>query len=104
MSLTQENIITSIYRLNGKDLNIHAITTGLISVKNNFLERKGKGVFSKVNILLGQQHAAFTVSYLFYKISLVSVWCFFAAVLSVIIYGYFKFKNNGAAVQPQSFL
>ena len=36
--------------------------------------------------------AAFTISYLFYKISLVSVWCFFAALLSLIIYGYFKNK------------
>jgi hypothetical protein len=43
--------------------------------------------------------AAFIVSYLFYKISLVSVWCFFAAVLSVIIYGYFRFKSNAGAVQ-----
>jgi N-acyl homoserine lactone hydrolase len=59
MSLIQENIFTTTCRLNGKNVNIHAITTGLISVKKNFLERKGKGVFSKVNILLGQQHAAF---------------------------------------------
>jgi hypothetical protein len=36
--------------------------------------------------------AAFTVSYLFHKVSLISVWCFFAAALSIIIYGYFKYK------------
>ncbi len=59
MSLTQATIITSTYQLYGKDVKIHAITTGLISVKNNFLARKGKGIFSKVNIMLGQQHAAF---------------------------------------------
>lgn len=35
---------------------------------------------------------AFTISYLFYKIYLVSVWCFFAAILSIIIYGYFRNK------------
>lgn len=36
--------------------------------------------------------AAFRISYLFYKISLISVWCFFAALLRIIIYGYFKYK------------
>ena len=51
--------VTSIYHLNGRDVKIHAITTGLISVKGNFLSRKGKGVFAKINILLGQHHAAF---------------------------------------------
>ena len=35
---------------------------------------------------------AFTISYLFYKISLISVWCFFAALTSIIIFGYFKNK------------
>ena len=30
------------------------------------------------------------VSYQFYAVSFVSVWCFFAAVLSTLIYGYFK--------------
>jgi N-acyl homoserine lactone hydrolase len=59
MPLNQTINTTSIYRLNGKDVKIHAISTGLISVKNNFLSRKGTGVFSKINILLGQQHAAF---------------------------------------------
>ena len=42
---------------------------------------------------------AFTISYLFYKISLVSVWCFFAAILSLIVYGYFKYKNVEGARQ-----
>ena len=58
MSSEQANIITSIYRLNGKDVKIHAITTGLISVKNNFLERKGKWLFAKINILFSK-HAPF---------------------------------------------
>ena len=42
---------------------------------------------------------AFTISYLLYKISLVSVWCFFAAILSIIIYGYFKNKINEGSIQ-----
>lgn len=59
MTLAQANLITSTYRLKGKDEKIHAITTGLISVKSNFLARKGKGIFSKVNILLDNLHAPF---------------------------------------------
>ena len=43
--------------------------------------------------------AAFTISYLFYKISLVSVWCFFAAILSIIIFGYFKYKITEGSTQ-----
>ncbi len=58
MASIQSSIITSTYQLNGKDVKIHAITTGLISVKNNFLERKGKGFFAKINILFSQ-HAPF---------------------------------------------
>ena len=42
---------------------------------------------------------AFTISYLFYRISLVSVWCFFAAILSIIIYGYFKNKITEGSTQ-----
>ena len=42
---------------------------------------------------------AFTISYLFYKISLVSVWCFFAAILSIIIFGYFKYKITEGSTQ-----
>ncbi len=37
---------------------------------------------------------SFIISYLFYKLSLVSVWCFFAAIMSLIIYAYFKNKNK----------
>lgn len=59
MVITPKAIITSAYQVKGKNVKIHANTTGLISVKNNFLPRKGKGVFSKVNILLDKQHAQF---------------------------------------------
>jgi hypothetical protein len=37
--------------------------------------------------------AVFIMTYFFYKLFLVSVWCFFAAILSVIIYAYFKNKT-----------
>lgn len=36
---------------------------------------------------------AFVVSYVFYKIWFISVWCFFSALLSVIIYFHFKAEN-----------
>ena len=42
---------------------------------------------------------SFTISYLFYKLSLVSVWCFFAAIMSIIIYGYFKNKITEGSTQ-----
>ena len=57
--ISPETIITSPSRLNGEEVKVHAITTGVISVKNNFLERKGTGLFAKVNILLDDQHAPF---------------------------------------------
>lgn len=36
--------------------------------------------------------AAFFIANWFYNITFISVWCFFAAILSVIIYWYFKRK------------
>jgi hypothetical protein len=47
----------------------------------------------------GMTLVAFTISYLFFKISLISVWCFFAAILSIIIYGYFKNKITESSTQ-----
>jgi len=52
-------IITTTYFSKGKEVKVHAIQTGLISVKTNFLTRKGSGFFSKVNILLGLHFADF---------------------------------------------
>ena len=53
MVISPETIITSTYRLNGEEVKVHAITTGLISVKNNFLERKGTGLFCKSQYFIG---------------------------------------------------
>ncbi len=52
-------IITSTYQSNGKDIKVHAIQTGIISVKQNFLNKKGSGIIAKANILLGHKHADF---------------------------------------------
>jgi hypothetical protein len=48
---------------------------------------------------------AFAVSYYFYQVNFVSVWCFFAAVLSGMLYLYFEHRKNakhepGNALQP----
>lgn len=59
MQIDDSTIITSIYFSEGKEVKVHAVQTGQISVKNNFLNRKGKGIFSKLNILLGQTFADF---------------------------------------------
>ena len=40
-------------------MKVHAVQTGQISVKNNFLTKKGPGQMSKLNILLGHRYADF---------------------------------------------
>ena len=57
--LTTNDIQTSIFTINSKEVKVHAIQTGLISVKENFLNRKGQGFMSKLNIVLGSSYAAF---------------------------------------------
>jgi N-acyl homoserine lactone hydrolase len=57
--LQTNEIQTAIYYCNGKEVKVHAVQTGLISVKENFLKRKGPGFLSKFNILLGNAYAGF---------------------------------------------
>jgi|SRR5579871_3356571 len=57
--LTDQSITTATYRSNGKEVKVHAVQTGKISVKKNFRTRKGKGLLSKLNILLGQEFTEF---------------------------------------------
>ena len=40
-------------------MKVHAVQTGLISVKENFLNQKGEGFMSKLNIVLGNTYADF---------------------------------------------
>src|SRR5580700_3439488 len=56
MSVIHPTIYTATYPVNGKALTVHAVQTGRISVKNNFVTRKGPGYFSKLNILLGNTY------------------------------------------------
>lgn len=39
---------------------------------------------------------SFAVAYLFYTTWFISVWCFFAAVLSVVVYGHFRWQKDHA--------
>lgn len=59
MSTINQSISTATYQLNGKDIKVHAVQTGQISVKNNFRTKKGPGLISKLNILLGHQYTEF---------------------------------------------
>jgi N-acyl homoserine lactone hydrolase len=59
MNSVPGNILTSTFQLNGKDIKVHAIQTGWVSVKVNFRNRKGKGAISKLNIVLGRRHTDF---------------------------------------------
>ena len=57
--LTTNDIQTSIFSLNSREVKVHAVQTGLISVKQNFLNQKGQGFMSKINIVLGRSYADF---------------------------------------------
>jgi len=57
--LTTNEIKTAVFFSHGKKIKVHAVQTGLISVKENFLNQKGPGFLSKVNIVLGTAYAAF---------------------------------------------
>ena len=63
---------------------------GAICVSSMFSSHKIIRLFGVMTLV------AFAISYLFYKIYFISVWCSFSAILSIIIYGYFKNKitNN----------
>ena len=43
---------------------------------------------------------SFVASYLYYSRALISVWCFFAAVLSIVIYLHLRYRNCGGYPEP----
>jgi glyoxylase-like metal-dependent hydrolase (beta-lactamase superfamily II) len=57
--LTSNEIQTSVFFCNSKEVKVHAVQTGLISVKENFLNQKGQGFLSKLNIVFGNTYADF---------------------------------------------
>lgn len=48
---THQNV-TTVVKLKGKEVKIHALCTGAVAVKTNFRTKKGFGELAKVNILL----------------------------------------------------
>jgi N-acyl homoserine lactone hydrolase len=56
---TGNEIQTSVFYCDAKEVKVHAIQTGLISVKENFLNQKGQGFLSKLNIVLSNAFADF---------------------------------------------
>lgn len=57
--LAGNHIQTTVFNSNAQKIKVHAIQTGLISVKENFLNQKGAGFLSKLNIVLGNAYADF---------------------------------------------
>jgi hypothetical protein len=57
-------------------------------VSGFFSSHKMINIFGVLALLL------FIVSYWFYTVAFFSVWCFFSAILSVVIYLHFKFRNE----------
>ena len=51
--------ITTIVKLKGKDVKVHALCTGTVAVKQNFKTKKGPGFISKLNILLDSQYTEY---------------------------------------------
>ena len=59
----------------------------------------GSGLVSShktVNVFAMTAFASFLFTYWFFNTTFISVWCFFAAVLSVVIYAYFRGRQNVA--------
>lgn len=68
---------------------------GVLIVGLYMLATCGSGLFSShrmINILGILATISFAVAYYFYTASFLSVWCFFAAILSIFIYWYFRTK------------
>jgi len=58
-TLITNDIQTSIFSIKSREVKVHAVQTGLISVKENFLNQKGQGFMSKLSIALGNTYADF---------------------------------------------
>src|SRR5450432_971022 len=43
--------VTTIVKLKGKDIKVHALCTGTVAVKTNFRKKNGMGELAKLNIL-----------------------------------------------------
>jgi N-acyl homoserine lactone hydrolase len=51
--------VTTVVKLKGKDIKVHALCTGTVAVKTNFRTKKGWGELAKINILLDKQYTEY---------------------------------------------
>jgi N-acyl homoserine lactone hydrolase len=55
---TYQNVTTTV-KLKGKEVKVHALCTGTVAVKTNFITKNGIGELAKVNILLGKHYTTY---------------------------------------------
>jgi len=48
--------VTTVVKLKGKDVKVHALCTGTVAVKTNFRKKNGIGELAKINILLDKHY------------------------------------------------
>jgi glyoxylase-like metal-dependent hydrolase (beta-lactamase superfamily II) len=58
-NLISNDLQSTVFQSSAGKVKVHAVQTGLISVKENFLNQKGTGLQSKLNIVLGKAYAPF---------------------------------------------
>lgn len=51
--------VTTIVKLKGREVKVHALCVGSVAVKKNFKTKKGVGFLSKINILLGKEYTSY---------------------------------------------
>jgi glyoxylase-like metal-dependent hydrolase (beta-lactamase superfamily II) len=51
--------VTTIVKLNGKDVKVHGLCAGTVAVKTTFKTKKGSGYLSKINILLAKYYTEY---------------------------------------------
>ncbi|HLY72130.1 MAG TPA: N-acyl homoserine lactonase family protein [Puia sp.] len=51
--------VTKTVKLRGKDVKVHALSTGAVAVKTNFRSKKGFGELAKINILLDTHYTEY---------------------------------------------
>ena len=51
--------VSTTVKLKGKDVKIHALSTGTVAVKRHFRTKNGVGELAKINILLGSHYTEY---------------------------------------------
>jgi N-acyl homoserine lactone hydrolase len=51
--------VSTVVKVKGKDVKVHGFSTGSVALKQNFLKKKGIGVFAKINMVLDKHFSEF---------------------------------------------